>query len=94
MESTLWMYRVEEGGGWWVALVVRGISGGANQLFSYLCFHAPADTCVCQKKGVWIKEQGNKLKDGGPITNKQIIILLYIDLISYANFSLFSITFN
>jgi len=47
-----------------------------------------------EKKGVWIKEQGSKLKDGNPIVNKQMIILLYIDFIGYANFPPFFIAFN
>jgi len=38
-----------------------------------------------QKRGVWIKEQGSKLKDGGPMANKRMIILLYTDPIGYAD---------
>jgi len=40
---------------------------------------------VGEKKGVWIKEQGSKLKDGGPMANKRMIILLYTDPIGYAD---------
>jgi len=71
-----------------------------SRTYPFYCTSPPKEiynfykTRYFQKKGIWIKEQGSKLKNDGPMANKQIIILLYTNFINYVNFSPFFIAFN